>query len=293
MSSVVVIDSGMGGLAVAARLYERARLSELALAVEFVDIRPPPGRRFEDRRSHACKLAVLDQALAAIERNFALDLVVLACNSLSTLIPDTDFHARHHRRLLTVEPPSPADCRTLADDAEVLLFATELTIESGVHRRALISAGVDDRRIVEQPCPGLANSIQDDHACAHTQALLGRFVVEAVERRAHPHTPAGVVLACSHYGFKRRCFAAALEARGVEVDWLLCPSDAMSDAVFERLAADGRARTQGLTRTPGGPSIGLHSHHPVSTRERDNFVDLISPLSVDTAAALDHVRVLA
>jgi len=289
---ITVVDSGMGGLAVAARLYEQLRRRELAAAVRFVNVRPAPGRRFEDPGTRADKLARLDEALETIEGALGLDeleLLALACNSLSVLVGETRFGARHRARLLALEPLGPDDREALGREAlgrevEVLVFATALTIASGAHRRALVAAGIAPERIVEQPCPGLANSIQDGHASAQTEALLARFVIAAANQR-RGRGPVCVLLGCSHYAYLRQRFVAGLRARGLEVVRVLCSSDAMVGALVERARGP-------LEASPGRPSIALYSWAPLSAGERDNFVELIGSSSPDTAAALARVAPL-
>lgn len=284
--NVVVVDSGMGGLAVAARLYERLVGQELAVAVRFVNVRPPPGRRFEEHGTDAQKIGRLDQALQAVERALDMDLMALACNSLCALIHRTEFHSRSGGRLVLLDALSD-EHRVPAGDVEVFVFGTELTIRGGAHRRALVSRGVRERQIIEQACPGLANSIQDDHRSDQTAALLHRYVGEALARsRRSSAVEAVALLACSHYGYLEHSFREAFAARGIRSVRLLCANDSMVSTVVRRIEQGG------VQAARSRPSISVHALHPLTAIERDNFIDLIGPISAVTASRLAHVAPL-
>jgi len=283
---VVVLDSGMGGLDVAARLYERLEQQQLGASIRFVDIRPPPGSRYEEGRADEQKLALLDQTLRAVEGALPMDLMALACHSFASLIHRTAFHARHGPRLVLLDALG-GDHGGPIGDAEIFVFGTELTIRGGAHRRALLDRGVRADQIVEQACPGLANSIQDGHASEQTATLLSTYVTEALARRRRPSAAEAVVLlACSHYGYLRERFRDAFLARSFCSVRLLCANESMVDAVVRRIERGGGEMAR------GGPSISLHTVHPPTAAERDNFIELLTPISPTTAACLNGIAVL-
>lgn len=61
-----------------------------------------------------------------------------------------------------------------------------------------------------QACPGLADTISGDREGAKAEAEIRRWVAEAMEKL--PRRDAAIVacLACTHYGYRKDFFAAAL-----------------------------------------------------------------------------------
>ena len=285
--NVVVIDSGMGGLDVAARLYERLRERRAEAQLHFVNVRPQAGQRYEGALDPEQKRRMLHETLTSLDASMAFDLLVIACNSLSALASSTPFYARNADRVLLVCGRSV--CALLAEGRapeRVYLFGTQITIESGLHRAALLARGVPERRLVAQPCPGLANSIQEDHASAETAALVRRFVDEAVGQaaaRGGPLWSADALLACSHYGFVQDRFRACFADLGVTDLRLLDVNGPMVRAAEARITQAG-ARRPGL-------SIRVSSQHPLGARERASLLELIRPRSAATAEALARVGV--
>ena len=291
--NVVIIDSGMGGLEVAARLFERVKRRGVIAAVSFVNVRPQDGARYENQITRQAKVAMFEQTLRQIERTLALDAIVIACNSLSVLAHETSFYARNAHKISLIHTLGIDEfCATSGKDF-VYLLGTEMTITSGVHRRLLLAGGVPPDRLVEQACGGLANSIQDDYTGHGTFSLVQRYVAEAVGKKQAQCAPgdldAGtrVFLACSHYGFVEDRFHESFALAGIQEVQIFNANRHMAMAIEEQIVSYERSASWPAMNAP---SIQLYSQHPVTDQECSNFVELITPLSKTTADALERIE---
>ncbi|HEU4455692.1 MAG TPA: glutamate racemase [Longimicrobium sp.] len=192
---VAIFDSGVGGLSVA-REIRRALPSEHLLYLADHAYVPYGDRTTEEVRA---------RTLAAgrwLEARGAKALVV-ACNTASGAALET---LREHLGIpvIGLEPavkPGVAASRNKL----VGVMATSGTLRSERYAR-LVASHSNGSRIIAQPCPGLADLIEDGH-------LDGDTLHAAIESFAAPLREAGVdtvVLGCTHYPFVREAIAAAL-----------------------------------------------------------------------------------
>lgn len=96
--TIVVTDSGLGGLSVVADLAARLPPSEIPrmARVVFVNALLDDSIGYDDIPKLADKVRVFDAALAAMETRDQPDLILIACNTLSVFYDETE-HARRAR----------------------------------------------------------------------------------------------------------------------------------------------------------------------------------------------------
>ncbi len=103
--TIVVTDSGLGGLSVVADLASRLPASGIVRSarIVFVNALLDDAIGYNDLRDEADKVRVFDAALAAMESRFRPDLILVACNTLSVFYgedgarPQGDDGDREHR----------------------------------------------------------------------------------------------------------------------------------------------------------------------------------------------------
>jgi len=241
--TLLVTDSGLGGLAVVADLERRARATGRyrRLDLVFVSALGETGQGYNRMASRERQLAVFDDALGGMTRLVAADLLLIACNTLSVLIPESQVLAISPLPVLgIVELGVAAVAERLAADPEAVavLFATETTIASGAHRAGLIGRGVAPERILPVACPGLASAIELEGSSPGVEAAIA-----GLARSALASLPAGArsliaALGCTHYGYCADLFDRELRAAGARRVAVVDPNLRMSGFLFP---ADGRA----------------------------------------------------
>jgi glutamate racemase len=219
-----IFDSGVGGLSVA-REIRRALPSEDLLYVADTAYCPYGDRPIEEVRTRAL-------AVGRYVQDAGAKLLVAACNTASGAALE-DLREALTIPVVGLEPAvKTAVARTRA--RRVGVMATSGTLRSERFAR-LVRAYADGVQVLAQPCPGLADLIEEGH-------LDGEVLHARLEELTRPLRDAGVdmvVLGCTHYLF----VAPALEA-------VLGPGVALVDsapAIARRTAQildEGHARRQ-------------------------------------------------
>jgi glutamate racemase len=200
---VGIFDSGVGGLSVAAEI-RRALPAEHLLYVADTAYCPYGDRPDAEVRERA--LAVgrhLEQAGAK--------LLVAACNTA------TGAALERLREALAIPvvglEPAVKTGAAVTQNRKVGVMATSGTLRSDRFAR-LVRTHARGVEVVAQPCPGLADLIEEGH-------LEGERLASRLEELTRPLRQAGVdtvVLGCTHYAFVRAPLARALGTRVELVD---------------------------------------------------------------------------
>jgi glutamate racemase len=279
--SVVVIDSGLGGLSVCARLEALAvkRPVYPRLQLAFCNALPGDGKGYNDLPDELTKAAVFSRALEGIASTCRPDLILIACNTLSVVYPHTDFSRRTQFPVVgIVDTAVDLFAEKLQGDntAAIVLFGTETTIGSHVYKAKLEAKGIAAARIVEQPCPKLESEIQLDPASDVTTTFIDWYVGEAAEKLGSRPAKVFAALCCTHYGYAAATFAKSLHAAGLPAE-VLNPNERMGDFLFPPARRAARA-----TET----SVRTLSRAAISDEERRAIAAALKPVSAKTAASL-------
>ncbi|HET6489909.1 MAG TPA: aspartate/glutamate racemase family protein [Syntrophales bacterium] len=284
--SLVIADSGMGGLSICADIVSglQARRSHRSVSVTYFNAWPEQDRGYNLLPGMAERIRVFDRALAAM-LCFRPDRILIACNTLSALYPGTPFSRQ-----------APVPVEGIIDygvdlihahvsaraDSRVIILGTPTTIEAGTHRNRLVERGIDSGRIVCQPCDRLAGEIEKAPEGATVRAMVDDCIRQAADRIPDRRLPVAAALCCTHYGFSRRVFEAALQARFEGPITILDPNRAMSEALLADLApprhGDTRINLEVVSRI-------VWSDEKIEAIAR--FLEAASPL---TAGALRQYR---
>jgi glutamate racemase len=195
MGPVGIYDSGIGGLSVAREIRSRLPGEELLYIADTAFC--PYGERPEDEvRQRALAIGShLQEAGARI--------VVVACNTASGAALE------QLREALAVPvvglEPAVKTAAALTRNGRVGVMATSGTLRSARFAR-LLSTYAQGIVVLPQPCPGLADLIEQGH-------LEGPVLAERLNELTHPLREGGadtVVLGCTHYPFVREAIARAL-----------------------------------------------------------------------------------
>ena len=286
-TTLVLTDSGLGGLIVCADLERRLRETARGGAVKlsYVNAWPDEGCGYNDLPEMDARAAVFDRALTAM-MTFEPSAVVIACNTLSVVYRATAF-GRAPR--VPVEGILDAGVEVFHealsgdDDGLLALFGTRTTIASGEHARRLAGLGIDPRRIVAEACHGLAAAIDRDPDSPDVPGLVDACVLRAAPRLALAGTLyAGLV--CTHYSYVSEIFLSALARHAGERVEVLEPGIRLVD----RLMAAFAAPAAGAGRRD--VSVEVVSKVELPESQRKAVAGRLEPLSPATARALIDYR---
>ena len=222
MKRIVVCDSGLGGLNIAARFFSgRGGAAAPECELVYFNAYPEPGRGFNKLASEREQEDLFRHVLEGIGR-FAPDLCLIACNTLSIVwerlksryVPGfpvagiVDAAAEGMAAALRKEP-----------GASLLILGTKSTAASGMYPERLAAAGIAPGRIRSLGVPGLATLLESDPAAPEVRARIAACAADAEGLFAPPPAKLLLGLCCTHFGFAAPLWRAEFGRRfsGVEL----------------------------------------------------------------------------
>jgi len=236
--TIVATDSGLGGLSVVADLERKLRSARIFKKAHLVFFNALFSNEsgYNSLDSHDEKVRIFNEALYAMEKRYKPDVILIACNSLSTIYGDTDFAGKTGTPVVGIIEAGveiiDAQLRK-APDTKVIIFATETTISEDNHRKTLIAAGISPESIITQNCLNLAHHIDRTFDSKKTAELISALVDEALAKLPSLDCPISVSLNCTHFGYCLGLWQKAFEKRRVKPIAFLNPNYVMTDFLFQ------------------------------------------------------------
>ena len=281
--TILVTDSGLGGLSVAADLAARLPDSGIfrnARIVFYNALFHSSGYNSLDSEEEKAK--IFDQVLDEMVERYRPDMILIACNTLSVVYENTQFALSPRVPVVgIVETGVDLIARKMEQDPEAtaIVFGTRTTIESGVHEAMLVERGFPEEQIVGQAAHRLAGAIERGVESEETMGYIRQFVAEAVAQLPEGERNVFGSFNCTHYGFATDQFAAVFAEVGYPDIELLDPNPEMADFMF---------RAPYLNRHPGTTVVvEVVSKLEITEQERASIGPLLRAVSPMAADALD------
>ncbi|MBK7142542.1 MAG: aspartate/glutamate racemase family protein [bacterium] len=237
--TVLITDSGLGGMSVLATIEHRLQQCHLADRVKlvFANALPDNDHTYNQMATLEAKATTFSAALDGFVLRYHPDLILIACNTLSVVYPHTAFAADPSVPVYGIVDlgASLIASHMAADSAgDVVILGTPTTAESNAHRRQLEAAGISSSRIIVQGCEQLETEIQADPSSDIVQTMIDMYAQEALSRRnSNRQGELAVALCCTHYSYARDHFQRAFAALTSQPVAIIDPNRAMADALFE------------------------------------------------------------
>lgn len=281
--TIVVTDSGLGGLSVVADLERKlppARIFKKVNLAFFNALFSNKGG-YNSLDSHDKKVRIFNESLYAMEKRYKPDMILIACNTLSVIYEDTDF-AKNSKTPVTGIIDAGVELienqLNKTPDAKVIIFATRTTVDVGRHRKELIQRGILPDRIITQKCHKLAGSIDRGFDSNETSQLVAGFVDEALVKLPSLDSPICVSFNCTHYGYIEPLWRKTFEQRNVKPIAFLNPNYVMTDLFFRPEKINRVEKTE--------LAIEIVSMVEISQNKKDSFSRLMKSLCPQTVEAL-------
>ena len=239
--SIVMIDSGMGGLSICARLVNGLQRQPIAerVAVTYFNAWPDANRGYNRLQDDGERIRVFDRALIGAQA-FAPDILFIACNTLSILYPQTAFSRRAPMPVIDIVGFGVDliyEHLSRQPGSQAIILGTLTTVASRAHQRALIARGIEARRLVAQACDQLATEIEKGPHSPRVGLMIDGFMREAATHLTRSAAPVFAALCCTHYGYAEAAFRRSLNAHVGRTPIILNPNHPMGDYLFEGFAS--------------------------------------------------------
>lgn len=232
--TVVVTDSGLGGLSVVADAATKFHQNPVFESVDlvFVNALFTDAGGYNSLKTRDEKLKVFSSALQSMQERYAPDIILVACNTLSVLVPDTVFARTSPTPVVGIVEQGVEEIFAQLQgnpDSRNIIFATQTTVDEGTHKNQLLDLGAGAGQVVTQACPQLTLYIEQGYDSAYTEMLIDAYVDEALSGMGEVKGPLSVSFACTHFGYSMAFWKQAFASRGVEVTGFINPNTRMVD----------------------------------------------------------------
>ena len=281
--NILVTDSGLGGVSVAADVFERMNGSGVfeKVNVIFFNAQPHIKSGYNSMETTEQKMQIFENALKAMNENFKPDIILIACNTLSVLYPLTTFSKETEIPVIGIVETGVDQIKKELDNdhhAKVLIFATKTTVQQNSHKKMLIEMGVDEKRIITQACPKLAGSIERGTQSDETLGLVDQYVSEALNKISEENSAILVSFNCTHYGYISDVFEKKFIAFDRPLVKLIDPNPRMADFIFIDKYLNRYKKTE--------VSIKVVSQPELNEKRIESIGSLIEKVSPQTAIAM-------
>ncbi len=190
-----VFDSGFGGLTVLRALLQR--LPQASFAFLGDTARLPYGSK--SRRTIARYAA---ESAEFLVNEQGAEFLVIACNTASALALDAIQGAVPDVPVLGVIEPGAAAARVASKTGDVLVIATDATVQSHAYTAACLAQGL---RAFEKACPLLVPLVEEGWTDHPVTAEVFRIYLNELLAAAGTEgfAPDALVLGCTHYPLLR------------------------------------------------------------------------------------------
>jgi glutamate racemase len=234
--SIVIIDSGLGGLSICADI---ARGFAEKRSVKQVDLTyfnawPEQNRGYNALPDTAARIRVFNSALMAC-RQFNPDMILIACNTLSILYPQTPFAAETDLPVVGIVDfgvQMVYDQLQKYPESQALILGTLTTVNTQTHKKSLVEKGIAPERISGQPCDQLATSIESGPSNPAVSEMIDGFLGDAAGKIKQNGAPVFAVFCCTHFGYSRELFRPLLQRHLGDNVTMIDPNSAMSNHVL-------------------------------------------------------------
>jgi glutamate racemase len=237
--TIVVTDSGLGGISVLANLEHMLRHSKNSGKVRLIFFNALANKEFgyNSMPTNAQKSEVFNSALNAMMSMYNPDIILIACNTLSVVYDQTDFAKGSRTDVFGIIDLGIEMIleKTNANEDSILLFGTPTTIFSLTYHKRLVSSGITEEFIINQACPLLETEIQNDPESENVKRMIKQFSEEANRNEKRKSSRIVVGLCCTHYGYSENIFFQNLKSVFNKEVVIVNPNQRMVEAVFKKI----------------------------------------------------------
>jgi len=237
--TIIITDSGLGGLSVVAGLENNMRNSGHFAKIKLIFA----NALFDEKGGYNAlsdrnkKISIFNEVLEGISKKYNPDLILIACNTLSVIYKETTFAKNTDIQIIGIVGIGVNEIQKALDketNSKVIICGTETTIKEDNYRSRLVESGVSNKRIISQSCPQLQQYIENNPNGEDTEMLIMSYVDEAIEKADIKKKNVFVSLNCSHFGYSKKLWFQAFEFSEIATISIINPNIQMSEILLKK-----------------------------------------------------------
>jgi len=235
--TVLVTDSGLGGLSIFAEIAARLKSDPIFPDVSLIyyNAWPEQNRGYNSLKDMGERVRVFDRALVGMKR-YQPDIIMIACNTLSSLYDRTVFSRRETVPVIDIVRfgvDMVYERLSREANATAVILGTVITITSDIHRSRLIEKGISPDRLAVQQCDQLPTRIEKGPYSNAVVQLVDTFMGQAAEKLDSTQSEVFAALFCTHFGYAQGLIREKLEYLTGRRVSILDPNRRMAAYLFD------------------------------------------------------------
>ena len=282
--TILITDSGLGGLSVAASLEHRLQSCHPFKNVHlvFANALPNNDHTYNSMSDTHEKAVAFDSALNGFVEHYHPSIILIACNTLSVVYPETEFAKSGSVPVYgIVDFGVEGALQKLASDSTstAIILGTPTTAESHAHADGLEAHGISPARLTTQGCEMLESEIQADPNSDIVRTMIEMYAMEALEKNPPKDSSSvEIALCCTHYGYAKSAFKSVFEEQLGYPVTVIDPNEAMASAVL--------ANTKCNRFPEGSVTVDVVTRAELGVDDVNSIASMLEPVSPATAEAL-------
>lgn len=285
--SILITDSGLGGISICADVVSRLHRQPLFedAAITYFNAWPEQNRGYNKFDTITERVRIFNQALVSME-SYHPDLIMIACNTLSALYDRTEF-SRHSGipvlGIIDFGVDLIHENLIKTPDSKALILGTLTMIAENRHKEILIEKGIDNDLIITQACDGLPTAIERNPEGEAVNELTDKYIREAAQKIGQHRGKLFVALCCTHFGYSAPIIAQKAKQYVTDCVAILNPNGLMSEFLFEQGSDDVCYKTNLDIKV-----ISKIEMDDVKIRSVSRLIHDVSPETAEALANYEH-----
>ena len=235
--TIVITDSGLGGLSVVAGLEHNMRNSGhfAKIKLVFANALFNESGGYNSLSDRDEKVSIFNNVLVGIDKKYKPDLILIACNTLSVIYEETLFAKTSKTKTIGIVDIGVEEIKKAIGketNSKVIIYGTETTIKEDNHRSKLIQSGIPGKQIIPYACPQLQQYIQNNPSGEDTEMLIMSYVDEALEKSKIKNEKVYVSLNCTHFGYSKDLWLQAFNFSDISQVSIINPNVQMAEILL-------------------------------------------------------------
>ncbi|MCX6149096.1 MAG: aspartate/glutamate racemase family protein [Ignavibacteriales bacterium] len=282
---IIITDSGLGGLSVVSDIENKLAAFKPFKEVELIFFNSLADHQtgYNSMPNNESKVRVFNSALESMERLYHPDLILIACNTLSVVYPNTEFSQTTKIPVFgIVDIGVDLMYKNLQNDlnSSIIILGTPTTISSESHKKKLVSKNIPEDRIVTQACRNLESEIQNDPKSNAVRNMIELYSDEAKAKMINTKSKISVGLCCTHYGYSIEVFEDIMKKKFGSDVTIINPNSYMSEFIIKD---KNKSRFNSIIT-----KVEVVSQADISDQEIESLGSLLKINSLKTAEALKN-----
>ena len=287
--TVLITDSGLGGLSVLAEMESAMKNSGHFKSINliFANALFSETGGYNALGSRDEKVKTFSKALKGMNDKFKPDIILVACNTLSTILDETEFSKTTEVPTIGIVEIGVGEIQKKLNqslNSEVIIFGTETTIEENSYPSQLIENGIDKNRISSKACPQLQKYIETDPEGEETEMLIMSYVDEALENSSNSNNDFFISLNCTHFGYSKDLWLNAFDFSGKLPKELINPNHQMAKILVNNEPSKGFKETK--------IKIQVVSKVKIDNQSLESISKILAKESISTSSALKNYQLI-